>query len=510
MCCKGGIKINILSFYIGLHDSNLCIIRNGKVTYFKSERIFQYKHKKSSIDWILEVCSQMNFVPDIICFSDGNRNNLGTCSPTKLYEEVNAITEFPNAVKTYCVDHHYAHILSSWMINKSTNAKYGISIDGRGDNNTRISIISNPFNIKDSKIIFQSSNYQYCMFFQELGKIMKLNGLQWDYAGKIMGMQAYGEINYNLIEIYKNKGFSKYPLKILKRKYNDIYINELYENNIVLFREWLASVHKFIGDSIEEIFESFFEKNDIIIYSGGCAQNTVINAELCSKYSNIVIPPHCYDGGLSLGCAYLAAYLNDESIAIDGFPFCNSLFDVGYATKETLEFLAELLSNNKIIGFAQGISEIGPRALGHRSILMNPQMLNGKQLLNERIKKREYWRPFAASILKENLPLFTPSIADYPFMLHTVKTFKKCSDIYPSIIHKDKTCRFQTVGYEKELLSYRILLEIMQSKYNIHALLNTSLNANGFPIALTYDDCFKVFNDTQLDAICIGNNIYTR
>lgn len=501
------ISINILAFYIGNHDSNISIVKNGEVYYYKPERIFQIKHMKASIEWVKELCDKMNFFPEIVCFSDGNRNNLGCCDHKSLFQEVKSILY---DVPTICVDHHYAHILSAWMIEKSQTADYGISIDGRGDHNSRISIIEKPFQVNDSRIIMQTCDYQYCLMFQEIGEMMGLKGLPWDHAGKIMGLQAYGKANTALIEKYRKNGFSQYPLKILKRFYNGTPITNLYSSNKNLFMDWITSVHEFIQVSIEDIFKTYFLPDDTIVYSGGCAQNTVINEQLSLNYNNLIIPPHCYDGGISLGCVYLISKLFNQDIHIDEFPFSSSSSNLGYIDDKNIESIADLLAKGKIIGFSQGQSEIGPRALGHRSILMIPTLKNGKQILNDRIKKREFWRPFAASILEEDLSKFTDSKKVSPYMLYAIKTLPDCKSDVPAVIHEDGTCRFQTVANTAELNSFRNLLQIMKLKYNIPMLLNTSLNINGMPIARTYNDCLNVFKETQLDAICIGNEIFIK
>lgn len=235
-------KINILGFYLGMHDSNITLVKNGKATYFKSERLTQLKHHRADMEWIKKICEQFDFQPDVVCFSDGNRNDLGSCDFEELFKESNSFL----GAKTFCIDHHYAHILSAWMLSKATSAQYGICIDGRGDNNARVTIIENPFQVRNSKISMSSCDYQYCMFFQKLGEYMGLSGLSWDYAGKIMGLQAYGEINPKLIDLYHTKNFMMHPLSLLNKTYYQISIIDLFEKNRDLFKDWLSSIHKLI------------------------------------------------------------------------------------------------------------------------------------------------------------------------------------------------------------------------------------------------------------------------
>ena len=172
------------------------------------------------------------------------------------------------------------------------------------------------------------------------------------------------------------------------------------------------------------------------MYSGGVAQNTVYN-DCFSKQFDLIIPPHCYDGGLSLGCIKLLSEILEKEVSIDAFPFCHSDDDLGYASNQIIDKVADLLSKGKIVGWCQGRSEIGPRALGHRSILMNPAISNAKDIINNRIKKREEWRPFAASILKDDVERITGRLVDLDYMLHAISVLPEYRTNLKSVIHVD-------------------------------------------------------------------------
>merc|ERR1711995_25527 len=141
--------------------------------------------------------------------------------------------------------------------------------------------------------------------------------------------------------------------------------------------------------------------------------NTVINTELRKIY-NMDILPHVYDGGLSIGALrYAVGYDFD----IGEFPYCQDDYAPEEVNDQTIEEAAELLAQGMIVGWYQGHGEIGPRALGNRSILMNPMIKNGKDILNSRVKKREWWRPFGASVLREKAAEYF-DIDDSPYMLY--------------------------------------------------------------------------------------------
>lgn len=504
-------KMKYLGFYLGGHDSNVSLVdEDGTVRYFKLERLIQSKHKKGDINWILQICKNEDFVPNMICFSDGNRNKLGICSYGQVWQEVAPFSWFPDA-KTYCIDHHYAHVLSAWpVIGENEKFNYGVCVDGRGDHQIKCSIITKPFDIWKACYSYSSLDDEFCLMFNKIGKLMNLCGGELDFAGKIMGAHAYGEINLayiNQCEDYANKNGIGETLNMM---YEGVAISELCYSTGKQFYDWLASYHFWIEKRICNILKENIKDSSLpIIYSGGGAQNTVYNNHFSELY-DMRIPPHCYDGGISLGCVKFLSILNDSKITIKGFPFCQGEEDLGYASEKTIEKVAELLADGKIVGWCQGRSEIGPRALGHRSILMNPAITNGKEIMNCRIKKREEWRPFAASILYDDVRNITGKEVSLDYMLHAVKVIPKFQRDLISVTHVDETCRFQTVKDTKELHSFYKLIKNFKDKTGVVGVLNTSYNASGMPIAYSRHDILLAFSSLDLDALCIGDELIVR
>lgn len=500
--------MRMLGFYIGGHDSNVSLCdSDGKIRYYKLERIIQSKHKKGNLEWIKGICEENNFYPEYVCFSDGNRNGLGICDEGEMWQEKEPLDIFPDA-RTYCIDHHYAHILSAFpLVHKEID--FGVCVDGRGDYQVKCSVIENPFNINKCKLTYQSKEDAYCLMFNEIGKLMHLKGGELDYAGKIMGAHAYGKENVHYIKELQTYAEKFGVSETLKLDYKGHKIEDLCTDKSEMFYNWLASYHKWIESRIYGLIHNNTSYKSVIVYSGGGAQNTVYNERLSKEYQ-LIIPPHCYDGGLSLGCMkFLSEYLGKD-VCIDGFPFCHTDQDLGYASNGTIEKIADLLSKGKIVGWCQGRSEIGPRALGHRSILMNPAIQNAKDILNNRIKKRESWRPFAASILREDVERITGKSQDLNYMLHAVSVLPDFRDNLKSVIHIDGTCRFQSVRDTKELHSYYELIRCFKNKTGVYGILNTSFNSSGMPIASSRDDVMKAYDSLDLDALCIGDEIIIR
>ena len=182
------------------------------------------------------------------------------------------------------------------------------------------------------------------------------------------------------------------------------------------------------------------------------------------------------------------------------FPFIQSdVTPLSLPSLETIIEIANLLSSGKVVGWYQGNGEIGPRALGNRSVLMDPRISNGKEIINK-IKKRENYRPFGASILKEHAGSYTDD-----FMLYT-KTFP--INLYPAITHVDGTCRLQVVDKNNDIF-YNVLTEFHKIT-GCPILLNTSLNIAGKPIASRPEHALEFFYKSELDVMVIGNEIFKK
>ena len=166
---------------------------------------------------------------------------------------------------------------------------------------------------------------------------------------------------------------------------------------------------------------------------------------------------------------------------------------------------ANLLSQQKVIGWYQGHGEIGPRALGNRSILMDPRVPDGKRIVNL-IKKRENYRPFGASVLEEYAKDYFDILWPDPYMLYF---FEVKVSYLKSITHIDGTCRVQTVSKRDNPL-FRKLLERFYEITGCPVLLNTSLNVAGKPLAAYPRDAMELFNNSSIDAMIVGEQVYKK
>jgi carbamoyltransferase len=487
------------------HDSNITYSDGKRVKYYKSERDYQIKHHgfDDLTSWS-KIIKRWNINPKEVdaigivldCF----RHPKIKTDESKLYETIDI--DYFKLLGFDCpifrIDHHYAHSLSSWTLGIDPTISF--VFDGFGDDSICHSIFKNKKRILEHKIDqdYLSLGQILSIFGNEIG----LSGHPIDHAGKVMALKGYGtnkkDINF------------KYDLSTLKflwniGKYNRNIFSEKQFKSIC---DHVNFCHNYTEKIYTKHFKKYSKKSDIISYTGGIAQNTIINSQIKKKRKNLYIPPHCNDEGLSLGIIeFLRIYFDQEKFDTTGYPYWQS--DESPKNKPSLETIkktAEFLSEGKIIGWYQGNGEVGPRALGNRSILMHPGIKNGKNILNEKVKHREFFRPFGASVLQEKTARYFDCDFESPHMLYVVDTLD--ADLFPSITHIDGTCRIQTVSSDLEI--YYSLIYEFEKITGIPLILNTSLNDGGKPICGSIDCAINILTKTGLDVLVVGDEIFTK
>ena len=260
--------------------------------------------------------------------------------------------------------------------------------------------------------------------------------------------------------------------------------------------------HNKLSDQILDIIEKYVDIGENILITGGCAQNISWNTVFKQYFRNLLVTPHSADDGLSLGAIKWLADKNKVKLERSQFPYWQQDEAPEEPTQKTIKETAQLLADGKIVGWYQGQGEVGPRALGNRSILMNPMIADAKHIINTKVKHREEFRPFGATILKEHqkdyfkLDIYNPYMLYYDYVIKDV----------PAITHVDGTCRYQTLGNENKV--FRSLLEEFYKLTGVPLLLNTSLNKGGKPIAGCKRDALGILYDTDLDVLVYGDTIY--
>lgn len=488
------------------HDSNITYTDGVNVRYLKSERLHQLKHhgynkkqgKNDFTSWIDDVkhwnIDYDNLDGIAICLDAGHKNPWLSIKVEEnmLFQQVDDFLKI-SACPVIVVDHHFAHALSCWPIIDPAAVDVDFVFDGFGDFMRSHTIF------KGGTVVSTSEATSAGVLLSEWGAAQGVEGHSLDISGKVMAMKSFGVINQDFVNKFAD-------LSILDAEqvfHLPAWLPYKTTNNI----DWLASSHKFLEDKFVEYFLKYANPNDVITYSGGVAQNICINSKLKEIFKNLHVPPHNPDEGLSLGCVeFLRQLHNQPRFDNTGFPFWQDEISPEEPTEDTINTVADYLAQGKIVGWFQGRGEVGPRALGNRSILMRPDIKDGKDTINLKVKHRENYRPFGCSVLEEHANIYFDCAFPSPYMLYSVPV--RNPELLPAITHVDGTSRIQTVNGSHPV--FHKLLHKFYEKTNLPILLNTSLNINKKPIASTSDDAMGLFNTTELDVLCIGNTIYIK
>ncbi len=282
----------------------------------------------------------------------------------------------------------------------------------------------------------------------------------------------------------------------------------------------LEKVACILGAKLKNITQS-----DNLCVAGGVGLNIDANKNFLDKvgFKDIFIQPGSSDSGIPLGCALYGYHMIKKQSRF--FDMKSASLGREYSEDEIIKSLeketdriifkksddvakdtAKLISDGNIIGWFQGGSEYGPRALGNRSILCDARKKDMKDILNERVKHREGWRPFATSILRKNLSEYFKFDGNSSFMLIAAKVKDDKKDKIPSVVHVDDTSRIQTVERENNEAYYNLISEFNKLT-GVPLILNTSFNLGGDPIVETPTDALNTFLKTEIDYLILGNYI---
>ena len=385
----------------------------------------------------------------------------------------------------YYIDHHQSHATYAF-INSGFNQSDILAIDGIGSK-FRCVFFDNNQNLIDL-----SKQLPIGWLWNEMSKLVGFGSLG---ASKLMGLVGYGKLNdyyYNVFDtlISENIEEKNYNTK----KHNMINIDRYGIKDLAF------TLQKFTIDKIKQFVYPLKSCNNICL-AGGVAYNGYMNEEFTKHYENVFVPPTVGDEGQSLGTYQHANYiLNNNKHKTNTF----AGVDYNYIGNEevNLKEVAQAIANGKIVGWFQGKSESGNRALGNRSILADPRNPNIKNIINQTIKKREDFRPFAPAVLEEHFKEYFDTNSPSPYMSRICKVK---SNKVPGITHVDGTARIQTVNKNFNEKFYNLINEFYKMT-GIPMLLNTSFNCQE-PIVETPEDAIKTFNKTNLDLLVINSYI---
>jgi carbamoyltransferase len=454
--------------------------------------------------------------------------------------------------KIHQVEHHRSHLASAFFASPFEEAAL-LSIDGSGDFTTTMTASGkgNKIGVLDSVDFPHSAGLFYTAFTQLLG---------FPHYGdeyKVMGLAPYGKPVYterlrDVITFLPN-GLFKLNLKYFRDARSGIIsygadhipvVAPLYsvfmEQQFGAPRrkdEPLSQYHKDLAASVQRITEELIfhllthlqKRTGLqnVCIAGGVAQNSVANGKLTrnTPFRNVYIPSAGHDAGISMGAALYvynqvlgqsrsapiwSAYTGSRSSneEIEKMLQSRNIAYCRYSEEELYEKVADRLIDAGVIGWFSGRAEFGPRALGARSILADPRRLDAKDLLNSKIKRRESFRPFAPSILKEYVAEYFEVTDIVPFMEKVFPIRQEKRTLIPAVTHADGTGRLQSVDREVSPRYYQ-LIETFRKKTGVPILLNTSFNENE-PIVNSPEQALECFLRTDMDMLVLENCVITR
>jgi carbamoyltransferase len=550
--------------YSQMHDSSACIVRDGELLFaVAEERISRVKHDarfpvnaiQACLDFarigakqVDDVCfgwqrPSASYLHDLQCFASGkmpldyNAGLSSTLHFLSMWHQHGGAKRFVQlfgAVKARFrfVDHHFAHALSSYAYAGFDDAAV-VVMDGRGaweattiwhGRRGRLEhVLTIPF--PDSVGLFYSEFTEFLGFHR--------NSDEW----KVMGLAPYGEPGVDL------RAFMDVEIGDNGRPYQ-VHTRRLISRGGMAFAEMVMRLgapraaegeidqrHKNIAYAVQEACEAAMmnvvrlamaktgARN--LCLAGGVALNSKANGKIAASglVDKIFVQPAASDDGVALGAAMAPCLdgggrLPDQEMrhAYFGSSFEDDAIEATLRTyklhytrvADAAEPGAELLAQGKILGWFQGRMEFGPRALGARSILADPRDPEMNAKVNNAVKFREWWRPFAPSLNKEIAGEYLESATNSPFMILTAQVRPEKRAVIPSVTHVDGSARPQTVEQEINPLYWR-LIDGFGRRTGVPVVMNTSFNLRGEAIVNTPTDAVRTFFSSGMDYLIIGN-----
>lgn len=433
--------------------------------------------------------------------------------------------------------HHNCHAAGAFFTSPYDKAAI-LTMDAYGDDISTEFFVGEGNSIRSlKKTLFPHSMGQvYAAVTQYLG--YRANSDEW----KVMGLAPYGKPEYydkfaKIIYFDRERGELRFDLDYFMfyvwhpRRYSDQFIElfgpERYPGDELTERHWniAASFQGRVEDVVLEMCRYLHDKTglDTLCFSGGVAMNSKMNGRILteSPFKKVWVQPSADDAGGSLGACF---YYWNQILGKDrGFVMEHDYWGPGYSNDEIkgalndsainyeyLENVEELaaasIAQGNIIGWFQGRMECGQRALGNRSILADPRDPDMKNKVNRLIKHREWYRPFAPSVLEECQEEFFTMGSPSPFMQMVYPIRPEKRDLIPAVTHVDGSGRLQTVQKHTNPRYWKLIDEFRKLT-GIGLLFNTSYNDNDEPIVCTPKDAIRTFFGTGLHELYIGNYV---
>lgn len=545
-----------------MHDSAAILVSDGQiVSAIEEERLNRIKHTNCFPVGAIKYCLSENrlSLTDIDAIAINSAEHMVDVLAKRTFL-ANARLKAPLDGRTYIASlfarefgvnvadkirfcrHHIAHAWSAYAPS-GYDSSLVLVLDGDGDNLS--GMVLDVEGDKMTRLREYGINQSLGNFYTD---IIALLGYDRFDEYKVMGLAPYGNP-----ETY-SRLFERFYRLLPGGNY------EILDTNMSLLRlveagivdkarrkgELFTQMHKDIAAALQATLERIVlhilqhfqseTKKKRLCFAGGVAHNCTLNGKILYSglFDNVFVQPAAHDAGGAMGSAISVFYEERSGYrprklehlfygthAGNGKGTDDPQDAIGRTLSQWSEFLsfekvdcvthkaAQLLAEGFVIGWVQGRSEFGPRALGNRSILADPRPASNKLLINKMVKKREEYRPFAPSVLEECLDEFfdVPSNrAEYPFMIFVLKVREEMRELLGAITHVDGTARVQTVSRQTNP-KYWALINEFQKLTGIPILLNTSFNNNAEPIVDSVEDAIVCYLTTGLHYLVIGDYV---
>ena len=530
--------MNILGIHGGVtinqHDAGAALIRDGELVCFvEEERLLRVKSPKGVLP-IESIAA---------CLKEGglSMHDIDLVAlPGETYADISLRTQaylrhhFGISPSIELINHQTAHLASAFYPSNFTKAMC-MSYDAYGD---RLSVAMGTADYENGVNVIETRPHDNSlgMFYATMTSFLGFMPGEDEY--KVMGLAPYGRdaIDMTLFARPSSDGYavnSKYirtspaPSSAYEQFYSERLIELLGEPRrkgepiTQRHRDIAAGTQRALEDCAVSLVTYLHQTTGLtnLCLAGGVALNCSANRVLSKLpfIENIFIQPAASDRGLALGCALQASKEAGEALKPIQHVFfgptqneeriSSALALTGMIAEELQdpsEKAAQLLAEGEILGWFQGRSEFGPRALGHRSILAHPGLAHMKDEINARVKYREEFRPFAPSVLEERASAVFDMDKTSPFMTVAYDVRQEWAEKLPATTHVNKTGRVQTVSKDTDPM-YHSLISQFDKLTSLPVVLNTSFNIRGQPIVETPLDALSTFAGTGMDALIIGS-----
>ena len=542
-----GIKDrNLFEYPAYVHDHNVCIMQDGKVLQYLQLERFSRRKYDNRLDLFLEQLIEQKVINcpedfDLVCVNDFVGNAFISQNGRLRFEadrmqnlsfdsvKANAYYQYDGwngqELNAFLCQHEIAHICSNLpFYGEFKDNSLLISIDG-GSSLGNYSA----FLFKDGKISHIENNWTDLGFASKLFNDNSLSfrmlnakpGEHCSVPGKLMGFASWGNYDKKIEDwLVKHNYFKEYWKKedsILNSINQEFGIVAKYDTHDPFMQNIAATMQRIFENAILQKISQLQKRFhcDYLYYGGGCALNIVTNTKIIESgmFKGVFIAPCCNDSGLSIGAAAFMEMQKGNKIQIHNPYLCNAgLNNTDYEISDNeIAATAEFLLKRKIVGVCNGSAEIGPRALGNRSLIALADSKELARKMSMEVKKREWFRPIAPIMLKENAEKVSfqrPNcLAKFMLMDFTIKPeFQRQME---GVVHSNQTARIQTIETENDNKFMYRLLKYLNDKHGVIALINTSFNAQGEPIVHTPQQAMESAKRMCIDGLVLNGKLLT-